>query len=128
VATYNLLNEILEVLNANLVVGGIFCDLKKAFDCVNHSILLLKMEFYGIKGISNRLIKSYLSNRYQRVLINKNSNQYYSDWELICYGVPQGSILGPLFFRLYINYLPTVISDISSPVLYADDTSITILD
>ena len=59
VATYSLLKEILDALNSNSVVGGIFCDLKKAFDHVNHDILLLKMEFYGIKGIFNRLVKSY---------------------------------------------------------------------
>jgi hypothetical protein len=86
------------------------------------------MEFYGIKGIPNRLIRSYLNNRYQRISINKNSNKYYSDLEPIRHGVPQGSILGPLFFLLYIYDLPKVISDISRPVLYADDTSITILE
>ena len=66
-ATYSLLKEILDALNSNSVVGGIFCDLKKAFDCVNHDILLSKMEFYGIKGIFNRLVKSYWSNRYQSI-------------------------------------------------------------
>ena len=86
------------------------------------------MEFYGIKGIFNRLPRSYLSNRYQRVSINKNFNKYYSDWNPIRHGVPQGSILGTLFFLLYINDLPNVISDISKTVLYADDTSIIILD
>jgi hypothetical protein len=126
--TYKLLKEILDALNNNLLVGGIFCDLRKAFDCINHDLLLSKMEFYGVRGISNRLIRSYLSNRYQRVTLNKNSNRYSSYWKLISHGVPQGSILGSLFFLLYINDLPKVISDISTPILYADDTSIVIFD
>jgi hypothetical protein len=62
-ATYSLIKEILDALNSNSVVGGIFCDLNFCnLDCVNHDILLSKMEFYGIKGIFNRLIRSYLSN------------------------------------------------------------------
>jgi hypothetical protein len=69
--TYSLLKEILDALNNNLLVGGIFCDLRKAFNCVNHNLLLSKMEFYGIRGISNRLIRSHLSNRYQRETLKK---------------------------------------------------------
>jgi hypothetical protein len=114
--THKLLKEILDALNNNSLVGGIRCDIRKAFDCVNHDLLLNKMEFYGIRGITNRLIRSYLSNTYQRVSLNKNSNKYSSYWELIHYGVPQGSILGLLFFLLYINDLPKIISDTSKPI------------
>jgi hypothetical protein len=64
-ATYKLTQEILTALNNKSKVGGIFCDLHKAFDCVNHNILLSKLEFYGIFGKFNTLIKSYLLNRYQ---------------------------------------------------------------
>jgi hypothetical protein len=68
-ASYNLINSILDALNNKFTVGGIFCDLTKAFDCVNHAILLSTLEFYGITSSAYNLMKSYLSDRYQRVLI-----------------------------------------------------------
>jgi hypothetical protein len=68
-ATYTLLNNILSSLCKKYFVGGLFCDLQKAFDCVNHDILLAKMAFYGISGIVNKLMKSYLDNRYQRLSV-----------------------------------------------------------
>ena len=84
------------------------------------------MEIYGITGKANTLIKSYSQNRYQRVQIKKDTINYCSEWELITDGVPQGSILGPLFFLLYINDLPNAISDLSTPILFADDMSLII--
>jgi hypothetical protein len=106
------------------MVGGLFCDLQKASDCVNHDILLSKMKFYGITDIANKLIEFYLRNRYQRVVINDDRlNKYHSEWEQIHHGVPRGSVLEPLFFLLYINDLPKSVSDKSNPVLFADDTS-----
>jgi len=65
-----LTTNILTALNNQELVGGIFCDLYKAFDCVNHDTLLSKIEFYGISGKANNLIKSYLQDRYQRVLVD----------------------------------------------------------
>jgi hypothetical protein len=68
-ATYTLLNNILSSLDRKNHVCGLFCDLQKAFDCVNHNIFLAKMEFYGISGIVNKLMISYLENRHRRVSV-----------------------------------------------------------
>jgi hypothetical protein len=72
-AACKLTTNILTALNNKMAVGGIFCDLHKAFDCVNYDILLSKMEFCGISGKANNLIKSYLQDRYQRVLVDLDS-------------------------------------------------------
>jgi hypothetical protein len=72
-ASYRLNKEILNALNNKMMVGGIFCDLQKDFDCVNHNSLLRKLEFYGITGTSVKLIKFYLEGRHQRVILNNNS-------------------------------------------------------
>jgi hypothetical protein len=84
------------------------------------------MHWYGIPGKGYNLIQSYLENRYQRVIIHNKSWKYYSEWELIRYGVPQGSILGPSLFILYINDLPETIAILVNPVLFVDDTSMII--
>jgi retron-type reverse transcriptase len=123
-AIVQLTNKILQALDNKEWVGGLFCDLSKAFDHVNHDILLEKLKFYGVTGTANKLIKSCLTNRYQRVKIKNNHIlNHYSEWDNVKQGVPQGSVLGPLLFLIYINYLSDSISDISSPVLFADDTN-----
>ena len=98
---------------------GIFIDLRKAFDTVNHSILLNKMEHYGVRGIALKLFKSYLNNRKQYVYINGETSQLR---DISC-GVPQGSLLGPLLFLIYINDLHNI-SKVLYFFLFADDTNI----
>ena len=98
---------------------GVFIDLKKAFDTVNHDLLVKKLFFYGIRGTANAWLNNYLTNRNQYVIADDHS----SGMRLITCGVPQGSVLGPVLFLLYINDICNV-SNLLKFVLFADDTNI----
>ena len=98
---------------------GIFVDLAKAFDSLNHEILLGKLAHYGIRGIVLDLFRSYLQNRYQYVSYNGSTS---TQKKIVC-GVPQGSILGPILFLIYINDIVNC-SDILKFILFADDTNL----
>ena len=95
-----LAEKILTSLNDGDYTKGLFLDFKKAFDTINHDILINKLEMYGIKGTAKRWIESYLTDIYQFV----EYERIFVDKEIIC-GVPQGSILGPLLFFIYIVYI-----------------------
>ena len=96
-----LLEEWIEKLDKNFIVGAVLMDLSKAFDCIPHDLIIAKLAAYGFKRETLRLIYSYLKGRKQCVKINNT----YSDYNEIISGVPQGSILGPVFFNLSINDL-----------------------
>ena len=115
----DLTNDIFSDINNGMVTLSVFIDLKKAFDTVNHNILLEKLYYMGIKGDTIIWIKSYLYNRFQKTICNSN----LSNIRNIKCGVPQGSILGPLFFLVYINDIQNVMNNCKYQ-LYADDTVI----
>jgi hypothetical protein len=108
------------------MVGSIFYDLEKAINSINHDILLSKLPYYGISGKTKLLFKSYLQNRYHRIHITNSYSNWntISEWTKIKSGVPQGSILGPLLFLVYINDLPKSVEHKAHPILFSDDTCI----
>ena len=114
-----LIDKIIAAIDKGEIVLGTFIDLKKAFDTVNHEILLGKLYKYGIRGIAHQWLKDYLNERCQYVSYNYSE----SDRMKVACGVPQGSILGPLLFLLYINDMSNV-SNLLLPIIFADDTNI----
>jgi hypothetical protein len=118
-ALITLTDKIITAIDKNDITLGTFLDFSKAFDTIDHSILLRKLYKYGIRGVANDLVKSYLKKRKQYVSFDKISSE---SLPINC-GVPQGSILGPLFFILYVNDI-YLVSNSFMPILFADDSSV----
>ena len=106
-------------IDDNKTIGLVSMDLSKAFDTLPHELIVLKLKEYGADEATTALIRDYLSNRFQRVRLGDT----LSNWQSICKGVPQGSILGPLLFNIFMNDLSYVIKE-STLSTYADDTQI----
>ena len=122
-STQDALNSLVEyyydVLDRKEIAVSVFIDYCKAFDTINHSILVRKLEYYGIRGLPLKLLTSYLRDRTQVVRIGSS----FSSVKSVNIGIPQGTILGPILFILYINDLPKVIPNFHT-VLFADDTTL----
>ena len=118
-ALINIVDTISNSLDKGKMAAGVFVDFQKAFDTVDHNILISKLNHYGIRGEMNDWFKSYLTNRKQCVSILG----FESSYKTIEYGVPQGSVLGPLLFLIYINDLNRSIKN-SDTYHFADDTNL----
>ena len=118
-AALEIIESISNSINSKQHFAGVFIDLKKAFDTVNHKLLVEKLSFYGVRGIANTWLENYVINRKQYVVVDNQA----SSMQFIKCGVPQGSVLGPILLLMFINDICNV-PNLLKFVLFADDTNI----
>ena len=107
-----------EIIDSGGVLDAVYLDFSKAFDCVPHQRLLIKLQSYGVEGKVLQWVKSFLADRRQKVFVSGAG----STWSLVISGVPQGSVLGPVLFVCYVNDMPELVK--SMIYLYADDAKL----
>ena len=117
-ALANLVDTWLANMNNNKFTGVLFVDFAKAFDVIDHTLLLQKLQLYGLSNNTLKLLSLFLENRKQCVSFDRNESSLLP----IIYGVPQGSILGPILFSIYINDLPLCLK--AQCEMFADDTTL----
>ena len=124
-AVFNFVEQIIKNIENKQLTMGIFLDLSRAYDCLDHNILLNKLVLYGIRGVPLQWIRSYLSDRTQKVTIEKDCETYISNERRIRVGIPQGSVAGPLLFIIFVNDLSHALTNQNTNLVsYADDTNL----